>query len=73
MLSWTYTWLARPALVNINPDELSYYSYMVDLGSFGGSNSTDDVSDRSSIPNKLKYINLKGFGILKTINESQLH
>ena len=46
---------------------------MVDLGSFGGSNSTDDVSDRSSIPNKLKYINLKVFGILKTINESQLH
>ena len=68
MHSWTYTWLARPILININPDELSYYSCMVDLDSFGGSSSTDDVSDRSSIPSKLKYVNLNVFGILKTIN-----
>ena len=68
--------LARPTLLDLNPDELSQgpcrYAIMISLGKRGEScNNLDDLSSRTCVSNKTEEINLNVFNIITGLNESK--
>ena len=47
----------RPTMINLNPNELHYYPFVVSINSCGGiCNTTDDLFGSICIPNKVKKI-----------------
>ena len=59
--------LAKPAFIDLNPNELHYYAFMVSLNN-GSCNTLDDLSGRSCAPNKMEDVNLNVFSMI-AINE----
>ena len=55
----------RPTLIDLYPVELNYYLFMISLDKCSGSwNSIDDLSTKTCIQSKTKYINVKVFNII---------
>ena len=68
--------MTQPTLINLDPDEYSqglcYYLFAVNLSRCGGScNTLNNLSNRVSVPNKLKTLNLHIFKMIAGINESK--
>ena len=62
----------RLSLIDLNPDELPYYPFMVSLDMCAGSCSTvEGPFGRICVPNKIEDVNLNIFDIIKKINESK--
>ena len=52
-------------LVDLNPNELRYYPFVVNLDRCDGScNSLDDLSDRIYVSNKTEDLNAKVFNMI---------
>ena len=67
------TCMVRPALIDLNPDELHYYPFMISLGRCDGSCDTAEYPfGRICVPNKLENVNLKVFNMIKQKNENEL-
>ena len=71
--------IARPILIDRNPDELLYYRFVVSLDRCDGAcNTLDDLpaiifnlSDKKFVPNKTKDVKLKYLIHTTSINESK--
>ena len=62
--------MIRPFLIDLNPVELKYYPFMINLDKLRGSgNSVDDLSTKICFPNKTKDINIKVFNMLTNKNK----
>ena len=60
----------RSTLVNINSNEPLYYLFTVSVIECGGScNTIDDPYVRVCVPNKVKYMNVKVFKLMSSVNE----
>ena len=58
-------YMVRPTLIDLNPVELKYYSFMVTLDKCSGScNATNDLSTKICVLNKTKNTNDKAFNIM---------
>ena len=65
--NWPY--LARPTLIDINPDELCYYLFVINLGRCSESCNTPvnssalifDLSNSLCVPKKTEIVNVKLF------------
>lgn len=65
-------YMVRLALINLNRDELHYYSYIISLEMCDGSCDTaEDPFCRMCVSNKTEGVYLKVFNIIKEINESK--
>ena len=65
-------YMVRLALINLNRDELHYYSYIISLERCDGSCDTaEDPFCRMCVSNKTEGVYLKVFNITKEINESK--
>ena len=59
-----------PTLIDLNPVELIYYSFIISLDEFnGGSDMVDDVSMKICVLSKTKGVNTKLFNMITRINE----
>ena len=59
-------------LIDLNPDELLYYPYMVSLDRCNGTcNTLHDLSDKSCVPDKSQDVNVKVFNLTTRICESK--
>ena len=64
--------MARPKLIDLNPDECRYYPFIVSIDRCEGScNTVEDPFVRAFVPNKMEDVNLKVFNMIKRINESK--
>ena len=63
---------SRPALIDLNPDELNYYPLMASLDRCDGGCNTEGPFSKTYVPNKIEDVNLEGFSIMKGINESNI-
>ena len=64
--------MIRAMLIDLNPDELHYYPFVVSLDRSDGSCiNVEDSFGRICIPNKMEGVNLKVFNIIIGINESK--
>ena len=64
--------LAISALINLNPNELHYYQFVVSLGRYNRRcNTLDDPSGKIYVPNKKENVNLIAFNVITSINESK--
>ena len=63
--------MVRPTLIDLNPDELRYYPFIIILESCDGSCNTVEDPFRIYVPNKKKDVNLKVFNKIKGINDSK--
>lgn len=71
--------VATPTLIDLNPDELGYYPFMANLDRCGWSfNALDDtsamifdLSDRLTVPNKTKVVDLNVLNMITWFNESK--
>ena len=62
----------RPALIDLNADELSYYLSVVSLDRCDKIyNTLDDLCDKIYVPNKTDDVNVKAFNMITRINESK--
>ena len=60
-------------LINLNPVELNYYSFMINLDKCGGScNYVDDLSTKICFSSKTKDINVYVFNMIKNLNEAKI-
>ena len=60
----------RPTLIDLNPDKLLYYPFIVNLDRCDGScNTVEDLLGTICVPNKIQDINLKVFNMSKGTNE----
>ena len=64
--------MIRPTLIDLNPVELNYYPFMVNLDKFSEScNSVDDLSTKICVLSKTKDINFNVFSLTANINEAK--
>ena len=64
--------LARPTVIDLNPNELHYYPFMVSLDRFNGTcNILDDPDGRICVLNKTGDVNLNVFNMTASINEAK--
>ena len=64
--------MVRPMLINLNPDELHYYPFIVSMNRCNGScNAIGDLFDRTFVPNKMEVVDLGVLNIIKGIIESK--
>ena len=64
--------LARPTVIDLNPNELQSYPFLTSLDRYNGScNTPDDPSGKIYAPNKTETVNLKVFNMMTRINESK--
>ena len=58
--------MVRSMLIDLSPDELHYYPFIISLDRFDGSCSTvEDPFCRICVPNKIEDVNLKVFTMIK--------
>ena len=63
---------ARPNLIDLNPNQLHYYQFMVNLDRcFGSCITFNNPSGRICIPNKTENKNLNVFNMITRTNESR--
>ena len=56
------TCMTRATVVDLNPAELNYYSFMISLTNCnGGFNAADDLDTKACVPRKAKGISVKVF------------
>ena len=59
-------------LIDLNPNELHYYPFMISLDGFDGNCNTDkDPFVRICVPTKIEDVNFKEFNMIKGINGSK--
>ena len=59
-------------LIDLNPNELNYYSFMVSLERCRGScNTFDDSSRKICVRNKIDHVNVKVFNFITGINDAK--
>lgn len=62
--------MVTPTFIDLNPNELHHYPFMINLGRCDGSCDTaENPFGAICVPNKLNNINLKVFNIIRGINE----
>ena len=59
----------RPTLIDPNLVDLTYYPFMVSLDKYGG--SCNVLSQKTCVPKKTKYINVKAFNMITNKNEAK--
>ena len=60
----------KPALIDLNPAELKYYPYTINLDKCNGScNTLSEISDRICAPDKTENVNLNFFTLIARTNE----
>ena len=65
--------MTRPTVVDLNPVELKYYSFMISLDKSSGScNSVDDLSTKICILIKTKDVNVKVFNMITNRKEAKI-
>ena len=65
-------WIIRPLIIDLNPDERSYYPFIISIDWCHGSfHIAEDPCGRACVPNKTEDVNLRVFNIIKEINESK--
>ena len=61
--------LIRPALIDLNHDELHYYPFIINMNKGDGSCKTVEYPFGTiCVPNKIEDLDLKVFNIVKGIN-----
>ena len=64
--------LVKPNLIDLSPNELHYYLFMVSLDRCDGScNTLDYPFDRLCVPNKAEDVNLNVFKMITRMNEAK--
>ena len=64
--------MIKPTLFELSPDKLHYYSFIHNLDRCDGNwNPAEDPFGRARVPNKIDYINLEVFNMIKGMNESK--
>ena len=62
----------RPEIVNINTNELSFYSFSIKTSKFSGScNNINDPYAKLCIPDVVKNLNIEVFNLMLRINETR--
>ena len=62
--------MVRRALIDFNPVDLQYYSFMVSLDAFSGScKSGNDLSISISVTSKTRDMNVRAFNMIANRNE----
>ena len=65
--------MVRQTLIDLNPDELHYYPFIISLYSCNWSyNIAEAKFGRICVPNKVEDVNLKIFNMVKGKNESKI-
>ena len=64
--------MTRPFLIDLNPVELKYYPFMINLDKCTGCcSSLDDLSTKLCVPSKTKDIDVKVFNMITNRNEEK--
>ena len=64
--------MVRPKLIDLNPDELYYYPFIINMSRcVGSSNTIEDPYGRIFVPSQMEDVNMALFNIIKEINESR--
>ena len=64
--------IIRPTIIDINPVELNYYPFMINLDKLDGScSAVDYLSTKICVPSKTKDVNGKVFNIITRVNEAK--
>ena len=63
--------MVRPTLIDQNPVELKYYSWLIQIKCSGICNATNDLSTKICVPSKTKDVNVEVFNIITRINEAK--
>ena len=64
--------MIRPTLIDLNPAEVNYYSFMVSIDKCRGSyNAAYDLSTKICASSKTKDINVEMFNLTTRINEAK--
>ena len=64
--------MVRPTVTDLNPIELNYYSFMINLNKCSGNcNAADDLSTKICVSGKTEDINVKVFKMVTRINEAK--
>ena len=61
--------MLRPTLIDMNPVELKYYSFMISLNKRTGSSNV--LPPKTCVPKETKYINVKAFNIMTSKNKAK--
>ena len=62
--------MIKPFLIDLNPVELKYYSFMISLDKCNRSyNSVNDLSMRICLPSETEDVNIKVFNMITNGNE----
>ena len=65
-------YIVRPTLIDLSPDKISFYPFIVSLNTCNVSCSTvEDLFGRIFISNKMEDVNLKVFNVIIGLNESK--
>ena len=64
--------MIRPFLINLTPDELKYYPFLIKLDKYNRNcNPVNDLSMRICVPSKTKDVNVKVFNMIRKGNEAK--
>ena len=64
--------MVRPKLIDLNPDELYHYLFIINMSRcVGSSNTIEDPYGRIFVPSQMEDVNMALFNIIKEINESR--
>ena len=64
--------IIRPTIIDLNPVELNYYPFMINLDKLDGScSAVDYLSTKICVPSKTKDVNGKVFNIITRVNEAK--
>ena len=64
--------MIRPFLIDLNPIELKYHPFMINLDKCSGScNSVDDLYTKICVPTKRKDVNVKVFNMITNTHEAK--
>ena len=64
------TYLVRPTLIDMNPVELKYYTFIVSLNKRTGSFNV--LSPKICVPKETKDIDVKAFNLITNKNETKI-
>ena len=63
---------ARPKIIDVNNNELVFYSYSIKVNKCSGScNNINDPYARLCVPDIIKNINVRVFNLMQRINETK--
>ena len=62
-------YLFKPAIIDMNPNVLKYYPFMINLSKWTG--RCNALSPKICVPNKIKDINVKAFDLITNKDEAR--